>query len=209
MKRLPASRAIAGLLLLLCAAAAVGCAAPTVQISTPQRGGTVFAEAPLLIHVIDGEADFQALVGPMDAGRPLEVSIDPAGPDVLLNSGWSYLWGRYPRAQGRLVHASATGTTLIIAVYSGYERVVFLCADGREAIKLESLKPVSSGSSSRTINNRWYYVDAVEQGGVVTYSAAKAVPKPADPDPDGARALVEQVKHAVDALNLPGWCAQP
>ena len=209
MKRLPASRVIAGLLLLFCAAAAVGCTAPTVQISTPQRGGTVFPEAPLLIHMIDGEADFQALVGPLDSTQPLEVSIDPAGPDILLSSGWSYLWGRYPRAQGRLVHASATGTTLIIAVRSGFERVVFLCADGRESIKLDSLKPVSSGSSWRTISNRWYYMDAVEQGGVVTYSAAKPVPRPNEADPDGARALVEQVKRAVDALGLPGWCAQP
>ena len=105
MKRLPASRAIAGLLLLLCAAAAVGCAAPTVQISTPQRGGTVFAEAPLLIHVIDGEADFQALVGPMDAGRPLEVYVNGVaqeeGRDFEV-SGRRLVFTRELRQEGRL-----------------------------------------------------------------------------------------------------------
>jgi hypothetical protein len=209
MKRLLPSPAIAGLLL-LCATAAGGCASPTVQISTPTVGGTVLPEAPLLFHLIDGEANFQALVGSLDSEqRAVQVTVNPEGPDIVLGVGWSYMFGRYPRAQGRLVHASATGTTLIFAVYPGYDRVLFLCADDTEGVEVEAQYPVSSGSSRRTLTNHWYYVDATDQNGVITYSASKPVPKPSDPDPDGARALVERVKHAVDQLNLGGWCSQP
>ena len=107
------------------------------------------------------------------------------------------------------MHASATGTTIIFAVYPCYDRVVFLCADDMVGVEIEAHYPVSFGSSRRTLTNHWYYVDATEQNGVVTYSASKPVPRPSDPDPDGARALVERVKHAVDQLNLGGWCPQP
>ena len=207
MKRLRVAWFVAAII--VGAAALGGCARPTIEVTSPRSGGKFLQESPLLFRVVDGRSKYQALVGPLDAERGVKAYIHQSTVTCGVTTGWVYIFGQYPVAETPLVHAGATGTTMIVASYPSFSRVVFLCSDHGERVVVTSKKSVVSGGKTRTMHDQWYYVDASLQNSRVKFSPIKPVPRAGEADPDEVRALVERVKQSVDAAGLGGWCGQP
>jgi hypothetical protein len=197
--------------IIVVAATLGGCARPTIEVTSPRADGRFLADSPLLFRVVDGRSKYTALAGPLDAERGVKAYIHQSTVTCGVTVGWVYIFGQYPVAETPLVHAGATGTTMIVANYPSHSRVVFLCSDHGERVVVTAKKPVVSGGKARTMQDQWYYLDAWPQNkpARVKFSPIKPVPHAGEADPEGARALVERVKQSVDAASLGGWCPQP
>ncbi len=122
---------------------------------------------------------YEALILPLDAGRPAEWSFEPSDPDSAFNwpglqirSGWLYLVGEMPLAKSEHVIAAAEGSQLVFKVEANdltsktRAHVIFL--DGSRA----KIKYGKHRHEIGTKKRYREYLDGVPDGEVKDLSAA-------------------------------------
>jgi hypothetical protein len=180
-----------------------------IDVRTVIRDGKFLPNSPLILHVREGSARYTALIGTARGQAPAAgVSIHNSDTSLIVTEGWIYLFGQYPHGGTRLVHASATGTTMILDHQAHRTRVVFLCAAGDQVVHVDAQVPAVGGEPRRTLSKPWHYIEVFEEAGQVRFGEIKRIPDPAA-DPDGIWQLLNTVNTSRQEAGLDGWCDPP